>query len=123
VQKLVRVQCLLCLLCFVVAQLAFGSAVAYSALYGGLCAAAPVAVVALGWTYSPLTKMLSRFAQGALMSFAFWELVKVVLTLVGLCLAPKLLANLNWLALVAGFVVVLKAYLIQAFIRPTVGSF
>lgn len=46
-------------------------------------------------------------AFGALM---FWELVKVVLTVALLLVAPNVIADLNWLALVAGFVVTMKVY-------------
>jgi ATP synthase protein I len=46
-------------------------------------------------------------ALGALM---FWELVKVVLTVALLLAAPKVIADLSWLALVAGFVVTMKVY-------------
>jgi ATP synthase protein I len=39
-----------------------------------------------------------------------WELVKVVLTVVLLLAAPKVVSDLSWLALVAGFVVTMKVY-------------
>ena len=40
----------------------------------------------------------------------FWELVKIILTVALLLVAPKVISNLSWLALVAGFVVTIKVY-------------
>jgi ATP synthase protein I len=42
--------------------------------------------------------------------FFVWELVKVVLTVALLLVAPRVVVDLNWLALVAGFVVTIKMY-------------
>ena len=39
-----------------------------------------------------------------------WELVKIVLTVALMLLAPKMMPDLNWLALVASFVVTIKVY-------------
>ena len=49
-------------------------------------------------------------ASSALVGFFVWELVKVVLTVALLLVAPRVVVDLNWLALVAGFVVTLKMY-------------
>jgi ATP synthase protein I len=43
-----------------------------------------------------------------------WESVKVVLTIVMLLMAPRLVVQLNWLALLAGFVVTMKASWVAA---------
>lgn len=40
----------------------------------------------------------------------FWELVKIALTIALLFAAPKVVPHLDWLALLAGFVVTMKAY-------------
>jgi ATP synthase protein I len=45
----------------------------------------------------------------ALASMFVWEFVKIVLTVVMLFAAPRLIDDLNWLALLAGFVVTMKA--------------
>ena len=45
-----------------------------------------------------------------LMGLFFWELVKIILTVALLLVAPKVISNLSWLALVAGFVVTIKVY-------------
>ena len=44
------------------------------------------------------------------MGFFIWELVKIVLTVALLLAAPRLILELNWLALLAGFVVTMKVY-------------
>ncbi|MFM8866073.1 MAG: ATP synthase subunit I [Limnohabitans sp.] len=46
----------------------------------------------------------------ALAGLMFWEGVKVALTVALLAVAPRLIANLSWFALVAGFVLTLKVY-------------
>lgn len=52
----------------------------------------------------------SHKAGSALTSFFVWELVKIVLTVALLLVAPRVVAELNWLALVAGFVITMKVY-------------
>ena len=39
-----------------------------------------------------------------------WELVKIILTVALLLVAPKVILDLSWIALVAGFVVTMKVY-------------
>ena len=46
----------------------------------------------------------------ALGGFFMWEMVKVALTVAMLFAAPRLVVGLNWLALLAGFVVTMKVY-------------
>jgi len=48
--------------------------------------------------------------KAVLVGLFFWELVKIILTVVLLLVAPKVISNLSWLALVAGFVVTIKVY-------------
>jgi ATP synthase protein I len=58
-----------------------------------------------------LSRQMRRTQPGsALMGLFVWELVKIVLTVVLLLVAPKVVSDLNWLALVAGFVVTMKVY-------------
>ena len=49
-------------------------------------------------------------AASALLGFFVWELVKIVLTVALLLVAPRVVVDLHWLALVAGFVVTIKMY-------------
>lgn len=92
------------------------SAAGWSAAYGGGAILVPSAVMAWGVSAGRLSKMLSVFARGSLAAVVFWEGVKVLLTIVLLALAPKLVVNLSWLALVAGFVLVLKVYWLAFFV-------
>ena len=55
-------------------------------------------------------QMRLKQAGAALASLFVWELVKIVLTVALLLVAPKVIAGLSWLALVAGFVVTMKVY-------------
>ena len=48
--------------------------------------------------------------KAVLIGLFFWELVKIILTVALLLVAPKVISNLSWLALVAGFVVTIKVY-------------
>ena len=55
-------------------------------------------------------QMRQSQAGAALVGLFVWELVKVVLTVALLVVAPKVVSDLSWLALVAGFVVTMKVY-------------
>lgn len=88
-----------------------------SAVYGGLAVVLPASVMAWGLRAKRLTQLLSLFAKGSLLALFFWEGVKIVLSILMLALAPVLLKNLNWLALVAGFVLVIKVYWLALFIQ------
>jgi ATP synthase protein I len=82
------------------------AALALSVAYGALCVVVPAAVMARG-----LASVFGRrHAGSALVRFAVWELVKIVLTVAMLLAAPKLVEQLSWLALLAGFVVTMKVY-------------
>ena len=82
------------------------STVALSAGYGALAVILPAALFARG-----LARQQSRLhGSSALVGFVVWEMVKIALTVAMLLLAPRLIANLSWLALVAGFVVTMKVY-------------
>ncbi len=48
--------------------------------------------------------------KSALVGLFVWELVKVVLTVAMLLAAPQVITDLNWLALVASFVVTIKVH-------------
>lgn len=76
----------------------------WSAAYGALAVVLPALVFARGL----VRQQRWANAGAALLGFFVWELVKIVLTVMMLLAAPKLIGQLNWLALLAGFVVVLK---------------
>ncbi len=84
--------------------------VAWSALYGGLSIALPTALMAYGLTSNLLGRMFPGVARASLAGLLIWEGAKILLALAMLWSAPRWVPDLNWLALVAGLVVVLKAY-------------
>jgi ATP synthase protein I len=84
--------------------------IAWSLLYGAAAAAVPTALMAWGLTSSALARSLAGRVETVFMNFVLWEGVKILLTVILLWVAPRMVPNLNWLALVAGLVVVLKVY-------------
>lgn len=79
---------------------------AASVAWGALAVVIPaiVFVRALG-------RQMRRIPSGsALVALFVWELVKIVLTVALLLVAPKVISDLNWFALVASFVVTMKVY-------------
>jgi ATP synthase protein I len=86
--------------------------VSMSAGYGAIAVILPAIVFAQG----ALRKKIAFNAGLALGSIFFWELVKIVLTVVMLLAAPKLISNLNWLVLLAGFVLTIKVYWVTLFV-------
>lgn len=76
-----------------------------SAGYGVLAVLVPAMLFARG-----LIRQQRASAPGAALAGMFvWEFVKVILTLAMLFAAPRIVEDLNWLALLAGFVVTMKA--------------
>lgn len=109
------------LLALLAAGLAWGisarASVAASVLYGAAAVVLPTAVMAWGLTSSALSRLFAGVAQASLAGFFLWEGVKLLLALAMLWSAPRIVADLNWLALVAGLVVVLKAYWLELWFR------
>jgi ATP synthase protein I len=69
-----------------------------------------VCVPALVFARALARQMRQRQAASALVSFFVWELVKILLTVALLLAAPRMVAELNWLALLAGFLLTMKMY-------------
>lgn len=69
-----------------------------------------VCVPALVFARALARQMRQRQAASALVGFFVWELVKIVLTVALLLVAPRVVAELDWVALVAGFVITMKVY-------------
>ena len=88
------------------AALIGGTAVAWSAFWGVLAVWLPAAVFARALA----RQMRLRQAGVALLGLMVWEGVKVALTVALLLLAPLVVEDLDWLALLAGFVVTIKVY-------------
>ena len=77
---------------------------ALSALYGAAAVVLPGALFARGL----MSKVSMINPAAAVTGFFLWEMVKIGLTLAMLFAAPKLVANLNWPAMLVGLVVTMK---------------
>ena len=85
----------------------------WSALYGVAAVVIPGALFARG-----LMRKVSLDNPGAAVAgFFVWEMVKIALTVAMLVAAPKLVVNLSWLAMLAGFVVTMKMYWLALWLR------
>jgi ATP synthase protein I len=108
--RLVLLQCAVTVVASVIAGLIGGIHGLFSTLLGGLCCVLPNGLFAL---------RLFVNAQGAKganpMSFFIGEFIKIALTVALLGAIAWLYRDLNWLALIAGFVVALKSYIILLF--------
>ena len=102
------------LLALVVWGVSRKSALAWSAAYGALAVVIPAALFARGL----LRQREAASAGSALAGFVMWEIVKIALTVAMLLAAPRLVVQLNWLALLAGFVVTMKVHWVAIWLRP-----
>ena len=91
--------------------------IAWSLLYGAAAAAIPTALMAWGLTRSRLSRSMGGQVETVFLNFVVWEGLKILLTVVLLWIAPRIVPDLNWLALVVGLVVVLKVYWFGFFIQ------
>lgn len=88
-------------------------AVGWSAAYGALAVVFPAALFARGLA----RQQAAPNAGAAMVGFFGWELAKLMLCIAMLAMAPKLVADLSWLALLAGMVVTMKTYWIALLLR------
>ena len=86
----------------------------WSAGYGALAVVIPAALFARGLS----RQKSATHGNAALIGFFVWEMVKIALTVAMLFAAPRLIEGLNWLALLAGFVVTMKVYWVAMWFRP-----
>ena len=90
------------------------SAVGWSAGYGALTVIIPAVLFARG--------LMSRFssinAATAWLGFFLWEAVKISVSVGMLFAAPRLVVDLNWLAMLIGLIVTLKVYWVALLMRP-----
>lgn len=84
----------------------------YSAMLGGLCCVVPNGLFAL-------RLFASARKAGSVNPFSFFigEFVKIALTLALMSAVVWLYRDLNWLALIAGFIVALKSYIFLLLFR------
>ncbi|MGI4848477.1 MAG: ATP synthase subunit I [Janthinobacterium lividum] len=92
-----------------IAGLISGSPALISALLGGLCCVVPNALFAV--------RLFASAQKGAAnpVTFFFGELIKIALTIAALGAVVWLYRDLNWLALIAAFIVALKSYIFLLF--------
>src|SRR5450759_3890070 len=91
----------------VIAGLVSGWPALYSALLGGLCCVVPNGLFALR-----LFASAQKPGGADPMSFFIGEFIKIALTVALLGAVAWLYRDLNWLALIAGFIVALKSYIL-----------
>ncbi len=105
--RLVLIQLASTALAAVVAGLIGGVHAFWSALFGGLCCVLPNGLFAL-------RLFVSAARPGMLnpMTFFFGEFTKIAMTLAMLGAVVWLYRDLNWLALIAAFIIALKSYII-----------
>jgi len=107
-----------CVAGLAVALVAWGvsgkASVAWSAGYGALAVIIPAALFARGL----MSQFSSLNAATASFGFFVWEAVKLAVSVVMVVLAPRLIADLSWLALMAGLFVTLKMYWFALLKRP-----
>ena len=92
-----------------IAALLGGLPAALSAVLGGLCCVVPNSLFALRLFAS------ARRGQANPGTFFIGEFIKIAMTLALLGATAWLYHDLNWLALICGFIVALKSYIILLF--------
>jgi ATP synthase protein I len=91
----------------------------WSVSYGGLCVVIPALWFVLRQRrQAAFAERLGRDSNRLLRQFFVNEAIKVILTIAMLSMAPLVVLGLNWLVLLAGFVVVLKVYWLAVLFRP-----
>lgn len=94
-------------------MLAGKSASAWSAFYGCLAVVIPGALFARGLRsqFSSISAVTAGFG------FFVWEAVKIGVSVAMLAAAPRLVADLDWLAMLIGLIVTLKVYWLALGVR------
>lgn len=82
----------------------------FSAVLGGLCCVVPNGIMA-----ARLFANSTKVGGANPGTFFIWEFIKIALTVALLGATAWLYRDLNWLALIAGFIVALKSYIILLF--------
>jgi ATP synthase protein I len=99
---------------FVVLAVGGGPRGFWSALYGAGVVVVPAVLMARG-----MTSKLSIMSPGAgAVSFMLWEFVKILVSIVMLAMAPRLVHDLNWPALLVGLVMCIKVYWLALLWQP-----
>jgi ATP synthase protein I len=94
------------------------SNVAVSVVYGVVAVVIPAAVFARGL----MSQFSSLNALTAGFGFFVWEMIKIVATVVLIAIAPKLVADLDWLAMLIGLIVTMKVVFVLLWLLPKIQS-
>lgn len=108
--RLVSLQLMVTVAAGVIAALLGGWAAMFSAVFGGLCCVLPNAVFALR-----LFANTKKPGGADPISFFIWELIKIALTVALIYATALLYRDLNWFAMIGGFIVALKSYIFLIF--------
>jgi len=87
---------------------------AWSAAYGALAVIIPAMLFARGL----MSQFSSINAMTAGFGFFVWEAVKIGVSVAMLFAAPKLVNELDWLAMLIGLIVTMKVYWVALLMRP-----
>ncbi len=90
------------------------ASVAWSAAYGALAVVIPAVLFARGL----MSQFSSINAMTAGFGFFVWEAVKIGVSVAMLAAAQKMVADLNWLAMLISLVVTMKVYWVALLMRP-----
>ena len=90
------------------------SSTAWSAGYGALAVIIPAILFARGL----MSQFASINAMTAGFGFFVWEAIKIAVSVGMLFAAPRLVVNLDWLAMLIGLIVTLKVYWVALLMRP-----
>jgi ATP synthase protein I len=88
--------------------------VGWSAGYGALAVVIPAAIFARGLT----GRFASLNAGTAALGFMVWEMVKIASSIALMAVAPRLVADLSWPALLVGLVLTMKVYWVALAYAP-----
>ena len=107
--RIVSLQLIATVVAGLIAALLGGWPAMFSAVLGGLCCVVPNGLFAL--------RLFAAAQRGAAnpMTFMIGECIKIALTVTLLGVTAWLYRDLNWLALICGFIVALKSYIILLF--------
>ncbi|MDO8457560.1 MAG: ATP synthase subunit I [Burkholderiaceae bacterium] len=91
--------------------------VAVSVAYGALAVVIPAALFARGL----MSQFSSMNAITAGFGFFIWEMIKIAVSIVLIAVAPNLVADLDWLAMLIGLIVTMKAVWLVLWLMPLLG--
>ena len=108
--RIVSLQLIATVVAGVIAALLGGWPAMFSAIFGGLCCVVPNGIFA-----ARLFLDTKKPGGANPISFFIWEFIKIALTVALIGATAALYRDLNWFAMLGGFIVALKSYIILLF--------